>query len=91
MDALERAVETLGGVSALAIAIGVAPSAPSMWKSRRNVPAEHCPAIERETNGAVRCEDLRPDVPWEVLRLQSASNEPPAPAPSTQDIGGEAA
>lgn len=24
--------------------------------------------IERETAGAVRCEDLRPDVAWEVIR-----------------------
>ncbi len=30
-------------------------------------------AIERETNGAVRCEDLRPDVPWHVLRGSEAA------------------
>ena len=30
------------------------------------------PAIERATNGAVRCEDLRPDVDWGVLRSTSA-------------------
>jgi DNA-binding transcriptional regulator YdaS (Cro superfamily) len=66
MEALERAIEKAGGVSALAISIGVAASAPSMWKSRARVPAEHCPAIERETG--VRCEDLRPDVNWAVLR-----------------------
>lgn len=34
----------------------------------RQVPAERCPAIERATGGAVRCEDLRPDVDWGVLR-----------------------
>ena len=34
----------------------------------RQVPAERCPAIERATDGAVRCEDLRPDVDWGVLR-----------------------
>lgn len=35
------------------------------------VPAERCPAIERATNGQVRCEDLRPDVDWAVLRCQA--------------------
>lgn len=39
------------------------------WLKKR-VPAEHCPAIERATGGAVRCEDLRPDVDWAVLRGQ---------------------
>lgn len=34
----------------------------------RQVPAERCPAIERATGGAVRCEELRPDVEWGVLR-----------------------
>jgi DNA-binding transcriptional regulator YdaS (Cro superfamily) len=34
----------------------------------RQVPAERCPAIERATDGVVRCEDLRPDVDWGVLR-----------------------
>lgn len=70
MNALERAIEKVGGVSALATAIGVAQSAPSMWKKRGNVPAEHCPAIERATSGDVRCEDLRPDVAWGVLRSE---------------------
>lgn len=27
-----------------------------------------CVAIERESGGAVRCEDLRPDVDWRFLR-----------------------
>lgn len=30
-------------------------------------------AIERESSGAVRCEDLRPDVDWEYLRGTSPS------------------
>jgi DNA-binding transcriptional regulator YdaS (Cro superfamily) len=72
MTPLERAIELAGGVGALASAIEVAPSAPSMWKKRGNVPAEHCPAIERATGGGVRCEDLRPDVAWDVLREQSS-------------------
>lgn len=71
MEALEKAIDAAGGISALATKIGVSASAPSMWKARKRVPAEYCPAIERETG--VRCEDLRPDVAWDVLRLQGAS------------------
>lgn len=41
----------------------------SQWAyEQRQVPAERCPDIERATGGAVRCEDLRPDVDWSVLR-----------------------
>ena len=75
MEALERAIEKAGGISALAARIGVAASAPSMWKSRARIPAEHCPAIERETG--VTCEELRPDVAWSVLRtgIQDAATQ----------------
>jgi DNA-binding transcriptional regulator YdaS (Cro superfamily) len=69
MEALDAAIGDLG-VTAFAARIGVAQSTVSMWKARGRVPAEACPAIERETG--VRCERLRPDVPWEVLRLQCA-------------------
>lgn len=42
------------------------PWAVSKWDKR--VPAERCPDIEKLIHGAVRCEDLRPDVNWSVLR-----------------------
>ena len=69
--ALLRAARLLGGQTELAKVLG--------YKDRRNVwpwcnyggpqlPAEHCPVIERATGGAVRCEELRPDVAWSVLR-----------------------
>ncbi len=68
MDALKRAIQHAGGQSALARAIAVSPQAISNWIARGNVPAEHCPAIEAAMPGVVRCEDLRPDVAWSVLR-----------------------
>lgn len=34
----------------------------------RNVPAEHCPTLERLSGGLVRCEEMRPDVDWSYLR-----------------------
>jgi DNA-binding transcriptional regulator YdaS (Cro superfamily) len=75
MSPLERAIEIVGGVSALARGLGVAASAPSMWKARGLVPAERCPAIERLTAGVVRCEELRPDVEWAVLRAGQSATE----------------
>lgn len=68
MNALQRAVDRLGSQTELARALGVVQQQVWNWLSRGRVPAEHCPAIERATGGAVRCEDLRPDVDWAVLR-----------------------
>lgn len=42
------------------------------WKQSR-VPADYCPDIEAITG--VRCEDLRPDVAWDVLRMQAGEPE----------------
>lgn len=71
MMALDEAIRIAGGVGQLADRIG-APSrnSPSNWKARRSVPAEYCPAIERETG--VRCERFCPNVAWDVLRMQTA-------------------
>lgn len=44
---------------------------------RNRVPAEYCPLIERETGGQVRCEDLRDDIAWGVLREQAAPESEP--------------
>lgn len=68
--ALHRAAEIVGGQAALATAIGMEDRR-RVWpwfNTDRQVPAEHCPAIEKATNGQVRCEELRPDVAWAVLR-----------------------
>lgn len=58
-----------GRAAELARALKMPPVLLSQWSSgARRVPAERCPAIERETGGVVRCEDLRPDVDWAYLR-----------------------
>lgn len=38
-----------------------------------------CIAIERESGGAVRCEDLRPDVDWAYLRGTASPTHDHAP------------
>ncbi|WP_375592202.1 transcriptional regulator [Chitiniphilus eburneus] len=61
--------EQRGRASALGRALRVSPVLVSQWASKsRPVPADRCPSIERATNGVVRCEELRPDVDWGVLR-----------------------
>ena len=70
---IERTIAVVGSATALALRLGVTPAAVGQWKSgERRVPAERCPEIERETGRAVRCEELRPDVAWGVLRHRFA-------------------
>lgn len=84
-EALERAAKVLGGQAALASACGFSDRR-NVWPwfnfDGRRVPAEHCPSIERATRAiaeargdpslVVRCEELRGDVAWDVLREQAA-------------------
>lgn len=66
---LKTYLDQRGSNRDLARAVGLSDVIVSQWKTgARQVPAERCPAIERATHGAVRCEDLRPDVDWAYLR-----------------------
>lgn len=47
--------------------LGVTQQAITNWK-QRGIPAEKCPDIEAITG--IKCEQLRPDVNWAVLRKQ---------------------
>lgn len=65
-QALNDAIERAGGISAFASAVGAPTvSAVKAWRITQ-VPERYCPTIERVTG--VRCELLRPDVEWAVLR-----------------------
>jgi len=71
--AISKACSALGGQAKLARKIKVSSPTVSQWcNGVRPVPAERCPAIVRATGGAVRCEDLRPDVEWSVLRTYTS-------------------
>jgi DNA-binding transcriptional regulator YdaS (Cro superfamily) len=80
LEALNEAIEVIGGVSALASAITsndlpVKPTTVSMWRARGRMPPEYAPPIERETRRRgrpVTCERLAPAVAWAVLREQVA-------------------
>lgn len=88
MEALKSAIERVGSQSRLASILGVTPQGVHNWVLRNRVPADYCPAIEKATDGAVRCEDLRPDVDWGYLRgtgdrsdVSSGRREVPTAAP----------
>lgn len=67
MTPVDRAIDAAGSVSKLAEKLGIVQQAVSNWRSRGSkIPAEYCPVIERELG--IPCEELRPDVAWEVLR-----------------------
>lgn len=70
LDALERAIEQLT-LSGLSRALNVSYQLIQGWRGKDRrfaTPAQYCPAIERATEGRIRCEELRPDIDWAVLR-----------------------
>jgi DNA-binding transcriptional regulator YdaS (Cro superfamily) len=61
--ALRRAVEQMGGQSALARVCGVKQGHVWHWLNKSlRVPAEHVLAVESATGGAVSRQELRPDI-----------------------------
>lgn len=69
MSAIKKVCKVLGSQRRLAELLGVTPATINQWVSgRRPVPSERCIDIERATVGAVRCEDIRPDIDWAYLR-----------------------
>ena len=85
MSALQTAIDILGGVGKLAVAIGVGQPVVSNWRARGTVPdAATCVAIERATSSAVTRRDLRPD-DWHLIWPELAESEPKNPqAPANQ-------
>ena len=83
-----KACTESGGVTSLARKIGVAASVVSQWLSgHRKVPVARVIEIEKATAGAVRCEDLRPDVDWAYLRGTAATPGPVSPDTGAAEEG----
>lgn len=86
MNAISRAIESIGSASKLADVLGVTPQAVCFWRDGlRKFPAELCPRVERATSRAITCEDLRPDVDWSYLR----GTTPSPTNPAAQEIANE--
>lgn len=87
MKPIQTAIDHMGNASRLARAIGVTTQAVCFWRAgARQVPAERCPAIEAATGGLVRCEELRPDVRWDVLRGKSTQSSANTAQPATENV-----
>ena len=56
--------------------LGITQQALTNWK-QRGIPAERCPDIEALTG--IKCEELRPDVNWSVLRRLPRKTKAAAP------------
>jgi DNA-binding transcriptional regulator YdaS (Cro superfamily) len=69
-QSLNEAIALAGGLNAFTEAVAApSTSAVKAWRLTQ-VPEKYCPTIERITG--VRCERLRPDVEWGVLRQTTA-------------------
>jgi DNA-binding transcriptional regulator YdaS (Cro superfamily) len=65
--AVQRAARIIGGPAALARACDVTVQAAYQWiAGTRPVPAERAPLIEQATG--VPCEEICPNVPWDIVR-----------------------
>lgn len=66
MSPIQKAVDLVGGQSALARAIGGTVKQAHVWywlnTDGCKVPSEHCAAIEKATAGKITRHELRPDV-----------------------------
>ena len=71
---LERAIEAAGGITKLSRSLKLSGHMVIYQWSKTRVPAEQCPNIEALTG--IKCEELRPDVNWAVVR----GTVPDAPA-----------
>lgn len=66
---LQDYLQRRGAATELARHLGVRSVMLSQWRyGIKQVPAERCIEIEKGTAGAVRCEELRPDLDWAYLR-----------------------
>lgn len=73
---LDQYLQQQGRGAELAKSLGVPAVLISQWKTgSRQVPAERCPAIEKATDGLVRCEDLRSDIDWAYLRTSQQTTD----------------
>lgn len=62
MNHLQTAIQTAGGMKALAASCGVRYQAIQQWRRRGRPPAERVLAIEEATGGQVTRHQLRPDI-----------------------------
>ncbi|WP_392564345.1 helix-turn-helix domain-containing protein [Orbus wheelerorum] len=72
---LEMAIKKIGSQKKLADEIGVVQSCVWKWlHGETRIPLDKAMNIELLTKGQVKCEELRPDINWSILRNKKATN-----------------
>jgi DNA-binding transcriptional regulator YdaS (Cro superfamily) len=74
----QKACELVGAAK-LAQILGVTPQSISQWRTKdRPIPLDRCAQIEKATDVAVTCEELRPDKHefWEYMRRPNSNPKP---------------
>jgi DNA-binding transcriptional regulator YdaS (Cro superfamily) len=73
MNAITRAIEHFGSQEKLAKALDVSQGLISQYATGQKRPsAEVAIRLEDASEGTIKAEDLRPDVPWHVIRGKAA-------------------
>lgn len=69
VESILRAIEIVGGITALSLKANISYQSVIDWKSGRKTPTPtNCQKIEKATEGQVKAQDILPDYPWEELR-----------------------
>lgn len=79
MNALDKAIEIVGGEAALARHLKTSPQRVNNWRRRGGrVPVDVCVPIEIATERGVLVEELRPDLAeqWAYLRATPSTQKP---------------
>ncbi|WP_081463790.1 Cro/CI family transcriptional regulator [Candidatus Glomeribacter gigasporarum] len=80
MNGIEKIIKYFGSLTRAAHALNLSGyQVVQQWRAAGRVPPEHCPCIERLTNGEVRCEELNDRVDWTYLRT-APTQLPPSSA-----------
>ena len=68
-EVLQKAIDMLGGVSALAEKSKISYQSIIDWRSGRKAPSPiSCKKIEKAINGEIKAEEFLPDYPWEDFK-----------------------
>ncbi len=72
MNAINQAIDIIGGQTELARQLGTSVQAVNNWTRRGTVPPEYAPVIEFLTDRQIKADDMCAQVPWHFIR-----NTPP--------------
>lgn len=68
-ESIQKAIDLVGGATALAKKINVSYHTVLTWKNgRSSVSTTNCQKIEKATDGKVTAKDILPDYPWDELK-----------------------